>query len=115
MREVILIKNGEIALKGLNRASFENILIKNIKQSLSGLGFIEVQRAQSTITVAPVDDGYDMDEAENRIKKVFGIAAFSRACAIEKDMAVILDTAPQYLANQLKLAKTLFPKWTLTR
>ena len=106
MREVILIKNGEIALKGLNRASFENILIKNIKQSLSGLGFIEVQRAQSTITVAPVDDGYDMDEAENRIKKVFGIAAFSRACAIEKDMAVILDTAPQYLANQLKLAKT---------
>ena len=45
MREVILIKNGEIALKGLNRASFENILIKNIKQSLSGLGFIEVQRA----------------------------------------------------------------------
>ena len=34
MREVILIKNGELALKGMNRASFEDILIKNIKRKL---------------------------------------------------------------------------------
>lgn len=106
MKEVILIKNGEIALKGLNRATFENILIKNIKTALYGLGFIEVTRAQSTITVSPVNDDYDMDEAVERIKKVFGIAAFSRAAAVEKNMDVILSIAPEFLKSQLENAKT---------
>ena len=106
MREVILIKNGEIALKGLNRASFENILIKNVKSALRGLGFINVHRSQSTITVEPVNDGYDMDEACERIGRVFGIAAFSRAAAVEKDMNVILKAAPEYLSRQMKAVKT---------
>ena len=30
MQEIILIKNGELALKGLNRSSFESVLVKNI-------------------------------------------------------------------------------------
>ena len=34
MKEILLIKNGEIALKGLNRSSFEDTLIKNIKTAL---------------------------------------------------------------------------------
>lgn len=106
MREVILIKNGEIALKGLNRASFENILIKNVKSALRGLGFISVHRSQSTITVEPVNDGYDMDEACERIGRVFGIAGFSRAAAVEKNMAVILKAAPEYLKQQMLAVKT---------
>ena len=32
MKEIILIKNGELALKGLNRSTFEDILIKNIRK-----------------------------------------------------------------------------------
>ena len=38
MKEIILIKNGEIALKGLNRATFEDIMIKNMRRRLSRLG-----------------------------------------------------------------------------
>ena len=106
MKEIILIKNGEIALKGLNRSTFENILLKNIKTALSGLGFINVRRSQSTITVEPINDGYDMSDAVERISKVFGIAAFSRACAVEKDMDTVLKSAPEYLAPQLKSVKT---------
>ena len=106
MKEVILIKNGEIALKGLNRSSFENILERNVKQALSGLGFIKVSRSQSTITVEPVSDGYDMSEAIDRVKKVFGIAAFSVAAAVEKDMDVILRTAPEFLGAQLRACRT---------
>ena len=39
MKEIILIKNGELALKGLNRMNFENALIKNIKtaKDLNGI------------------------------------------------------------------------------
>lgn len=106
MKEMLLIKNGEIALKGLNRATFEDILIKNIKTALKGLGLIRVKRAQSTIYVTPVNDDYDMDEAVERMKKVFGIAAFSRACVCEKDMDTILKTAVEYLEETMSLTST---------
>ena len=35
MREIVLIKNGELALKGLNRSSFEDVLIKNMRRHLA--------------------------------------------------------------------------------
>ncbi|MBQ4156039.1 MAG: tRNA 4-thiouridine(8) synthase ThiI [Clostridia bacterium] len=106
MKEILLIKNGEIALKGLNRSTFEDTLIKNIKNALSGLGLIRIKKAQSTIYVSPVYDDYDMDEAVERVKKVFGIAAFSRAAVCEKDMDVILETAVEYLRDTMEFTKT---------
>ena len=38
MKEVILIKNGELALKGLNRRTFEDMLMANIRRRLASLG-----------------------------------------------------------------------------
>ena len=73
MKEIILIKNGELALKGLNRMNFENALIKNIKTAINGLGATNITRAQSTITIEPVDESYPFEQALERIQKVFGI------------------------------------------
>ncbi len=106
MKEIILIKNGELALKGLNRSTFEDILIKNIRKRIKPLGEFEYRKEQSTVSVIPMDDYIDMDEVSDRISRVFGIAAYSRALQVEKDMSVILEQAPLYLADQLKDAKT---------
>ena len=106
MKEIILIKNGELALKGLNRSTFEDILIKNIRKRIKPLGEFEYRKEQSTISVIPIDEYIDMDEVSDRISRVFGIAAYSRALQVEKDMSVILENAPDYLAEQLKEAKT---------
>ena len=106
MKEIILIKNGELALKGLNRSTFEDILIKNIRKRIKPLGEFEYRKEQSTVSVVPMDDYIDMDEVSDRISRVFGIAAYSRALQVEKDMNVILEQAPIYLADQLKDAKT---------
>ena len=106
MKEIILIKNGELALKGLNRSTFEDILIKNIRKRIKPLGEFEYRKEQSTISVVPMDDYIDMDDVSDRIGRVFGIAAYSRALQVEKDMNVILENAPDYLADQLKNAKT---------
>ena len=106
MKEIILIKNGELALKGLNRSTFEDILIKNIRKRIKALGEFEYRKEQSTISVVPMEDYIDMDEVSDRISRVFGIAAYSRALRVEKDMSVILQNAPDYLAEQLKEAKT---------
>lgn len=49
MKEILLVKVGELALKGLNRRTFEDILIKNIKRRIASLGQFEIKNAQSTI------------------------------------------------------------------
>lgn len=106
MNEVILVKNGEIALKGLNRSAFEAALVKNIKRRLGRLGRFEITRSQSTICIRPLGEDADLDEAAERLSRVFGIAAFSRALVTEKDMAVICRDATDYLRDTLTAAKT---------
>ncbi|MDO5123049.1 MAG: tRNA uracil 4-sulfurtransferase ThiI [Eubacteriales bacterium] len=105
MKEIVLIKLGEIALKGLNRFSFEDALKKNIKSALYGAGYFKVKIAQSTIFVIPQGE-VDMDEVCDRISRVFGIVSFSRACVCEKDMNDIYAKAPEYLEDALRFAKT---------
>ena len=106
MKEIILIKNGELALKGLNRMTFEDILIKNIRRKIGKLGDFSVRKAQSTIYIEPRYKDFPFGEALEEMKQVFGIAAFSRALTVEKDMDAILNAAPDYLAERLKNAKT---------
>ena len=106
MKEIILIKNGELALKGLNRCNFEDILIKNMKRRLNGLGKFTVRKAQSAIYVEPQDDDFDFEEALDRISRVFGIAAFSRACVCEKTVEDIFSKSVEYLRETLENVKT---------
>ena len=107
MKEIILIKDGEIVLKGLNRRQFEDVLKKNIRIALQGMGSFAITSAQSTIAVKPLGDDIDLDEACARIGRVFGIVSFSRAALCEeKSMESVLATAPVYLEKQLRAAKT---------
>lgn len=106
MKEVILIKNGELALKGLNRRTFEDMLIKNMKHRLAPVGKFKFTVAQSTIVAEAVDEDTDLDRAVEIISKVFGIAAFSRAVAVSKDFQTILKNAEEYLADDLMGAST---------
>lgn len=102
MKEVILIKYGEMALKGQNKYSFEDILFKQIKRRLNPLGKFEYSSAQSTIYVDPQEDGIDLDEAIARLQKVFGIASICRACVCEKDFSDICEKAQVYLEETLE-------------
>ena len=106
MKEIILIKDGELSLKGLNRRNFEDKMVATIRRRLKNLGKVSVERAQSTIYIKPQDDDFDFAEALDRMGRIFGIAAFSRACVCDKDMNDILAKAPEYLSETLKGIKT---------
>ena len=106
MREVILLKLGEIALKGLNRRSFEDVLIKNIKRRLRDAGEFTVTSRQSTIYVEPLGDGTDMDLAEERCARVFGVVSYTRAGAAEKNLDKIQEQAAEYLREELEEARS---------
>ena len=106
MNEMILLKLGEMVLKGLNRRSFEDKLQANIHRRLKDLGQFKVYTRQSTTYVEPKDDSCDMDTAYERMTKVFGVVGVSRARACEKDKDAILAAAIEYLDDQLSSART---------
>ena len=105
MQEVLLLKCGELVLKGLNRSRFEERLMKIVRTRLRPLGEYKVYTAQSTIYVEP-QNGAPVDEALEVVKKVFGVVAINRCAACEKDINVIMETAREYLADQLEAART---------
>lgn len=106
MKEIILIKVGEIALKGLNRRTFEDVLIKNIKRRVSSLGRFSITSAQSTIYIEPLSEDIDLDDVCDKVAEIFGIVTFSRALVCEKSMDDILSKAGDYLEDVLSDAKT---------
>lgn len=93
MKKVILIRAGEILLKGLNRGSFEDKLLSNIKKNIYGLGKIEVRKSQARYFVEPENEDYDYSEACDKIKKVFGIVSLSVSDKIEIDIDNIKKVA----------------------
>ncbi|MDL2253290.1 tRNA 4-thiouridine(8) synthase ThiI [Ruminococcaceae bacterium OttesenSCG-928-I18] len=108
MREMLMATMGEMTLKGQNRKSFENALLKNLRVRLQALGEWKLHAAQSTVYIEPCDERAvaNTTEAFERCLRVFGIAAFSRAAICEKDFESITKTAVDYLAPQLLAAKT---------
>ena len=106
MKEILLLKLGEIVLKGLNRGAFEKRLMKNIAWRIRELGEFKIYCLQSTIYVEPKDENIDMSAVEEKIARVFGIVSICRAAECPKDMDAIFDTAVKFLDDKLKNAKT---------
>lgn len=105
-KELILAKYGEIALKGLNRSTFEDILMKNIRRRLRMIGSFSVTKAQSTIYIEGKDEQADIDQAMDTMRRIFGIAALCRAKACEKNFESIAALAKDYLEDVLLGART---------
>ena len=105
MNEVIMAKYGEIALKGLNKNTFEDILVRNIKRRFKKLGSFEITRNQSTIYIKPLEE-VDIDKAVDVLKTVFGIAAIQRAAVLPKGFDEIVKQGMPYLEEALSTART---------
>ncbi len=106
MNEVILLKFGEIILKGLNRRDFESILIKNIRRRLADMGEIDLWQAQSTVYVRLLNEFADVAQAEQRLSTVFGIAALCRAGETKKDISQIKEDCVEYFEEKLASLRT---------
>jgi thiamine biosynthesis protein ThiI len=109
IHEVIMCKYGEIALKGHNKRSFEEILVRNIKKAITGLGEFRIERMQSTVYVEAIPPAVtavaDLDAVVERLQKVFGLGAIQRCGVFSKDFAAIAEGVG-YLEPALRFAKT---------
>ena len=106
MNEIFLLKLGELVLKGLNRRSFEEKLMGNIRRRLNRYGKFRIYTRQSTTYVEPANDECDMEGAWEALQTIFGIVGLSRARACEKTPEAMLATAREYFDDQLMAAKT---------
>ena len=106
MNDIILLKLGEVVLKGLNRRSFEQKLMGNVRRRLLGLGEFKVSCMQSTIYVEPASESADMDAAFAAMQDVFGIVKISRAAACDKDPDAIAALAKDYLRQEMLRSKS---------
>ncbi len=93
--DIILVKYGEIYLKGLNRPQFMRALVQRVRQSLEGTG-AEVTLHDARILVR----GYeDRDEAVLRIRKVFGVHSVCPAVEMDKeDFNTVLEAAAEMMS-----------------
>lgn len=106
MKEVILLKYGEIVLKGLNRSYFDSLLLKRIRSLLKEAdGNFTLDYAQSTLCIRG-DENADMDKAYALMKKVFGVTTICRGIECEKDMTAIKKALIENGARFLQGAKT---------
>ena len=106
MNDIILVKLGEIILKGLNRRYFEQKLMANMRRRLSHIGKFRVYCIQSTVYVEAQEDNADIDAAFEALQNVFGIVALVRAAACEKDKDAIAALAKEYLRDEMLRAKS---------
>ncbi len=106
MHEIILMKLGELVLKGLNRRSFEDKLMANARRRLKPFGEFRVYTKQSTLYVEPKGEGCDLEGAWQAMTRLFGVVGLSRARACAKDKDALLETAKTYLDDKLRAART---------
>ncbi len=106
MKETILLKLGEIVLKGANRRSFEEKLMHNARRRLKPFGKFNIYTRQSTTYVEPLDDSCDMDGAYAAMEHLFGVVGIARSYPCEKTVEAMRDAAQTYLADKLNAAKS---------
>ena len=96
MEELVSVHYAEVGLKGKNRVFFEKRLVNNIKLSLRGTGYAEVERLHDRILVH-LGQNADITEVKRRLRQIMGIAHFELACRTERDMTAIKEAALQQI------------------
>ena len=104
--EMLLLKLGEVVLKGLNRRAFEDRLVSNVRRRLRRCGSFQVYVRQSTIYVEPTTEESDVAAAYDAARQVFGVVSIARAVPCEKTVEAIAATARTYLAGEFARARS---------
>lgn len=106
MKEIFLLKLGEIVLKGANKRQFEDKLRQNIRRRVKAYGNFDVYLMQSTVYVEPMDELADVDGAWDACHTIFGLVSLCRCRACEKDLDSIYQAIEEYLGDDLECAES---------
>ena len=106
MKEIFLLKLGEIVLKGANKRQFESRLRQNVRRRMKKYGNFDVYLMQSTVYVEPMDENCDVDGAWEACRSIFGVVSLCRCRPCEKNLDAIFEAVENYLGDDLDCAKS---------
>ena len=106
MKEIFLLKLGEIVLKGANKRQFESKLRQNVRRRMKAYGNFDVYLMQSTLYVEPMDDDCDVDGAWECCRSIFGVVSLCRCRPCEKSLDAIFEAIENYLGDDLDCARS---------
>ena len=98
MEELFSVHYAEVGLKGKNRVFFEKRLVDNIKLTLRGTGYAEVERLHDRILVH-LGQNADITEVKRRLRQVMGIAHFELSSRTERDITAIKEVALRHIQD----------------
>ena len=106
MKEIFLLKLGEIVLKGANKRQFESKLRQNVRRRMKLYGNFDVYLMQSTLYVEPMDEECDVDGAWEACRSIFGVVSLCRCPPCEKNLDAIFEAVENYLGDDLDCAES---------
>lgn len=106
MKEIFLLKLGEIVLKGANKRQFLDKLRQNIRRRMKTYGNFDVYIIQSTVYVEPMDDEADVEGAWEACHSIFGLVSLCRCRPCEKNIESIFEAVEAYLGDDLDCAES---------
>jgi len=106
VKEIFLLKLGEIVLKGANKRQFEDKLRQNVRRRMKVYGNFDVYIMQSTVYVEPMDEECDVDGAWDACHSIFGLVSLCRCRACDKNLDSIFHAIEEYLGDDLDCAES---------
>ena len=100
-KNILIVRCGEVALKGMNKPYFERMLVDRIKNNLKSFQGVDVKRSEGLIFVR-ADKELDIDAIIKEISKVFGVASISKAVEAPSDMDAIGEEAVKYMLDLIE-------------
>ena len=106
MKEIFLMKLGEIVLKGANKRQFEGKLRQNVRRRMKAYGNFDVYIMQSTVYIEPMDEACDLEGAWEACHSIFGVVSLCRCRPCEKTLDAIYEAVEVYLGENLDCAES---------
>jgi len=96
--DLLLVRFGELALKGGNRSSYEKALRRNLRRALKPLGEVEVRSTHARVLIYPKRRASAM---ARRAAEIFGVKSVSPAYTVKAEPQAIAELAKELFDDAL--------------
>ena len=100
-QNILIVRCGEVALKGMNKPYFERMLVDRIRKNLKEFHGVDVRRQEGLIFVR-ADKALDIQAIIKQVSKVFGVASISQAVEAPSELDAIGAEAVKYMLDLIE-------------
>ena len=101
----VLMRYGELSLKGKNKISFENRLVKNIRDKM---GDLSVKLTKTAGRIFLELEEHDPAKILENLGQVFGLSSFSPVLRTSRDLTEMENKITELVKQQVALGKRSF-------